>query len=150
MVFRAQLGLQMPFSIIFSMACCVNCRISWQQIGNGETAVSTNTGGDQCEQEVLSESQRRAPFLSRNPARSSRKCAPMPLDSRDTAKMDRELCLTPLLPASCHLQNSLGSQSTELSLERAERKQEPAAPPLSLPSVCGSRSCGGHPTLTGE
>ena len=110
MVFRAQLGLQMPFSIIFSMACCVNCRISWQQIGNGETAVSTNTGGDQCEQEVLSESQRRAPFLSRNPARSSRKCAPMPLDSRDTAKMDRELCLTPLLPASCHLQSSLGSQ----------------------------------------
>ena len=59
-------------------------------------------------------------------------CPDEPRDSRDTAKMELGLCLTPLLPASCHLQNSLCSQSTELSLARAESKQEGAAPlPLS-------------------
>ena len=61
-------------------------------------------------------------------------CPDEPPDSRDTAKMELGLCLSPLLPASCHLQNSVGSQSTEMPLARAERKQEAAAP-LPLSSV---------------
>ena len=58
-------------------------------------------------------------------------CPDEPRDSRDTAKMELGLCLSPLLPASCHLQNSLGSQSAEA---RAVSKQEGAAP-LPLSSV---------------
>ena len=40
MVFRAQLGSQVSCFITFSTASLVSCRISWQQIGNGDTAVS--------------------------------------------------------------------------------------------------------------
>ena len=56
MVFRAQLGSQVSCFITFSTASLVSCRISWQQIGNGDRAVSTNRGGDWCDQGVLSKS----------------------------------------------------------------------------------------------